>query len=84
MLETAPDAHIGTVEKPLIGYHTAPASFNIRSMSRRLELIKYLIEKHNRLYTEHMAEAILGIESIGDGGMAAAVRIASLKESCSP
>ena len=119
MLETVPDAHIGIVEKPLIGYRTAPASFNIRSMSRRLELIKYLIEKHNRLYTEHMAEAILGIESIsmsrlygweneileslnqeqtlsrpsqdflkhptyGDGGMAAAVRIASLKESCSP
>ncbi|HJD35423.1 MAG TPA: glycosyltransferase family 2 protein [Candidatus Blautia ornithocaccae] len=119
MLETAPDAHIGIVEKPLIGYRTAPASFSIRSMSRRLELIKYLIEKHNRLYTEHMAEAILGIESIsmsrlygweneileslnqeqtlsrpsqdflkhptyGDGGMAAAVRIASLKESCSP
>ncbi len=39
MLETTPDAYIGIVEKPLINYRTAPASANIKSMDRRLELM---------------------------------------------
>lgn len=115
LLETVPDASIGIVEKPLIHYRTAPASSNIKSMEKRLGLMRYLIEKHKKLYTEHIADAVLGIEAIsmgrlsgwedemihakwnnesfsslskaflespsyGDGGMAAAVRIASAQK----
>ncbi|OOM15969.1 glycosyltransferase family 2 protein [Clostridium saccharobutylicum] len=112
MLETMPDTYIGIVERPLIDYRTAPASSNIKSMSKRLDLMHFIIEKHINSYREHVTEAILGIESTsisrlygweseilntitikhtlskvsddfiehpsyGDGGMAAAVRIAS-------
>ncbi len=112
MLEVAPDACIGIVEQPLINYRTAPASSNVRSMEKRLELMRYLIGKHEQLYREHVADAVLGVEAVsmsrlygwevqilenmqhdrsvtreaaefmrhpsyGDGGMAAAVRIAS-------
>lgn len=115
MLETTPDAHIGIVTKPLIDYRTPPASSNIKSMSKRLELMRFLIEKHIRSYQAHITDAILGVESIsmsrlygweseichtlsekqslsqvsdefmrspsyGDGGMAAAVRIASSRD----
>lgn len=112
LLETAPEAAIGIVEKPLINYRTAPASANVKSMTKRLELMRFLIEKHACAYQRHMADAILDVEAIsmarlygwesemlhsmqtgqalgeeseafmrhpsyGDGGMAAAVRIAS-------
>lgn len=112
MLETMPDTCIGIVERPLIDYRTAPASSNIKSMSKRLDLMHFIIEKHINSYREYVTEAILGIESTsisrlygweseilntitikhtlskvsddfiehpsyGDGGMAAAVRIAS-------
>ena len=115
MLETTPDSRIGIVTEPLIDYRTALASSNIKSMSKRLELIRILIEKHIRSYQAHIADAILGVESIsmsrlygweseichtlsenqnlsrtseefmkspsyGDGGMAAAVRIASSRD----
>ena len=112
MLEAAPGASIGIVEKPLINYRTAPVSPNIKSMEKRLELMRYLINKHKTLYKDHIEDALLGMEAIsisrlygweceilharragsglsdisnefinspsyGDGGMAAAVRIAS-------
>ncbi len=112
MLETVPGAQIGIAEEALIGYRTAPASMNVKSMDKRLELMGYIIEKHKDSYQSHLKEAILGMESIamerlygwegqichamdgkeglsqasgnfmehpsyGDGGMAAAVRIAS-------
>lgn len=112
MLETVPDGFIGIVEKPLINYRTTPVSSNIRSMDKRLELMRFIIEKHMSIYREHIADAVLGVEAIsmarlygweneimhsklsngcvcgmsdqfmknpsyGDGGMAAAVRIAS-------
>ena len=112
MLETIPNAHIGIVPEPLIDYRTAPASSNVKSMSKRLELMRFIIRKHNQSYQAYVEEAILGIETIsmfrldgweneichtlkekqilsqaskdfiknpsyGDGGMAAAVRIAS-------
>ena len=112
LLETVPEACIGIVPEPLIDYRTAPASSNVRSMEKRLELMRFLIEKHIGSYREHIADAVLGVESIsiarlfgwegemlqglaagqelcgasteflqqpsyGDGGMAAAVRIAS-------
>lgn len=64
MLETTPDSRIGIVTEPLIDYRTAPASSNIKSMSKRLELIRFLIEKHMRSYQAHIADAILGVESI--------------------
>lgn len=112
MLEILPDAHIGIVAEPLIDYRTASASSNVKSMAKRLELMRFMIKKHNRLYQDNLEEVILGVESIsmsrlygwesemcsalkenrslspesmefihspsyGDGGMAAAVRIAS-------
>lgn len=112
MLETMPDTCIGIVERPLIDYRTAPASSNVKSMTKRLDLMRFIIEKHINIYREHITDAILGIESTsisrlygweseilhtkttkqnlskvsddfmehpsyGDGGMAAAVRIAS-------
>lgn len=113
MLEASAGSWIGIVEKPLIQYRTAPASSNVRSMEKRLELMRLIIEKHSDSYHHHMADALLGIEPIsdarlcqwenevvhavtnhqelsgsskdflqsptyGDGGMAAAVRIASM------
>ncbi len=115
MLETSLDATIGIVEKPLIDYRTAPASSNVRSMTKRLDLMRFLIEKHKKAYLEHVTDAVLGVEAVsmsrlygweneirfglerrqeisresaefleypsyGDGGMAAAVRIASAKK----
>ena len=94
MLETSPEAWIGMVDK-------------------RLELMRFLIEKHIGSYHDHIVDALLGIEAIsnsrlfhwenevthaianhqelsrssedflesptyGDGGMASAVRIASI------
>ena len=112
LLETVPEAWIGIVPEPLIDYRTAPASSNVRSMEKRLELMRFLIEKHIGSYREHITDAVLGVEAVsmarlfgwegemlqglsagqelcgasaeflqqpsyGDGGMAAAVRIAS-------
>jgi len=64
MLETIPNAYVGIVEKPLINYRTTPASSNIKSMDKRLELMRYIIEKHINIYREHITDAILGIEAI--------------------
>lgn len=64
MLETMPDACIGIVEEPLIDYRTAPASSNVKSMMKRLDLMRFMIEKHINTYREHITDAILGIESI--------------------
>ena len=115
MLETMPEAHVGIVEKPLINYRTAPASANIRSMDKRLELMRYIIEKHKNSYRDHMINVLIDMETIsssrllgwenemihsrktgqklsesadrfiknpsyGDGGMASAVRIASIDQ----
>lgn len=116
MLETSPEAHIGIVEKPLIQYRTAPASANIKSMNKRLELMRYIIEKHINSYSSNLIHVLMDIEAIsdsrlfgweneiihsinnhqgiselaneliknpsyGDGGMASAVRIASIDQS---
>ena len=113
MLETTPEAFVGIIEKPLINYRTAPASANIKSMNKRLELMRYIIEKHNSSYHDNITNVLLDIEAIsnsrllgweneiiysiknnqelsesannfiknpsyGDGGMASAVRIASI------
>lgn len=64
MLETIPNTHVGIVEKPLINYRTAPASSNIKSMEKRLELMRYIVNKHIKIYKEHITDAILGIEAI--------------------
>ena len=114
MLEVQPDAQIGIVAQPLLEYRTAPASANVQSMTRRLELMKNIIEKHKEAYSNFMTETLLAMEAVsmerlygweqeitgnlkkgssigsmseeflrhptyGDGGMAAAVRIASAK-----
>ena len=66
MLETSPESSIGIVDKPLIQYRTAPASFNVRSMNKRLDLMRFIIEKHMDSYHNHIADALLGIEAISD------------------
>lgn len=67
ILETTPDAVIGVVEETLIDYRTNPASSNIRSMESRLELMRYIMEKHRDSYRDHMMEAMLGIEAVSMG-----------------
>ncbi len=64
MLETRADAAIGIVERALVDYRTAPASSNVKSMEKRLELMRFIIEKHSSAYQEHIADALLGIESV--------------------
>lgn len=64
LLATSPDAHIGIVAEPLIAYRTAPASSNITSMTKRLDLMRYLIGRHRALYADHLADALLGIEAV--------------------
>ena len=66
MLETAPEAHIGIVERPLINYRTAPASANIKSMDKRLELMRYIMGKHRPSYRDHMTDVLLDMEAISD------------------
>ena len=50
--------------EPLIEYRTAPASSNVTSMTKRLDLMRFLITKHRDLYAAHIADAILGVEAI--------------------
>lgn len=66
MLETTPQAHAGIIEKPLINYRTAPASANIKSMDKRLELMRYIIEKHNKSYCKNITNVLLELEAISD------------------
>lgn len=66
MLETAPEAHIGIMESPLINYRTAPASANIKSMNKRIELMRYIIEKHCQSYRNHMINVLLDMEAVSD------------------
>jgi len=66
MLETSPDAHVGIIEKPLINYRTAPASANIKSMDKRLELMRYIIEKHKISYSNNITNVLLDIEAISN------------------
>lgn len=66
MLETTPEAFVGIVEKPLINYRTAPASANIKSMDKRLALMRYIIEKHNSSYRDNMINVLLDVEAISN------------------
>lgn len=66
MLETAPESHIGIIESPLINYRTAPASANIKSMDKRLELMRYIIKKHYQSYGNHMVNVLLDIEAVSN------------------
>ena len=67
MLETEPDTYIDMVERPLINYRTAPASANIASMNQRMELMRYIMEKHKNTYQKYAVDALLGIECIAEG-----------------
>lgn len=63
LLETRLDACIGIVEEPLLAYRTAPASANVQSMTKRLELMHYIMEKHRDAYQQHVAETLLAMEA---------------------
>ncbi len=96
------EGRIDIVSEPLIEYRTAPASANLRSMDKRLELYGRIIDKHRGVFEQHLRETLLALEeramgaqarwedvvasdpslplgtiTYGDGGMAAAVRIAT-------
>lgn len=64
ILETMDKAYIGIVPEPLINYRTAPASSNVRSMTKRLELMRFMIKKHRISYQQYVEDAILGVEEI--------------------
>lgn len=64
ILETGKDTRIGIVPESLLDYRTALASANVKSMSKRLELIRFLMEKHETSYRKHFIDAVLGLESI--------------------
>lgn len=66
LLETSSNTSIGIVDKPLIKYRTEPTSSNIKSMNKRSELMRFLIEKHIESYHNHIVDALLGLESISD------------------
>ncbi len=66
MLETIPDAYAGIIEKLLINYRTNPSSSNIKSMDKRLELMRYIIEKHNSSYVNNITNVLLDIETISN------------------
>lgn len=66
LLHALPGSSIGIVEKPMIHYRTAPASSNVRSMDKRLELMRCIIEKHMDSYRLNLVDALLGIEAISD------------------
>lgn len=65
-VEAMPNLIIGIVEKPLIQYRTNPASSNIKSMNKRIELMRYIIEKHINSYRDNIKDALLEIEKISD------------------
>ncbi len=66
MLETIPEAYAGIIEKLLINYRTNPSSSNIKSMDKRLELMRYIIEKHNSSYVNNITNVLLDIETISN------------------
>ena len=53
MLESEKDSYIGIKDEELLQYRTTPTSSNIKSMTKRLELMKYIIEKHKKSYHEN-------------------------------
>lgn len=57
-------ASVDIVAEPLIEYRTAPASPNITSMDKRLELMRFIIGKHLESYRAHVADALCGIEAV--------------------
>lgn len=60
----SPSSHIEIIPQTLIEYRTTPNSSNIASMSKRLELMRFIICKHAQSYHMHLCDAILGVETI--------------------
>jgi glycosyltransferase involved in cell wall biosynthesis len=54
---------VAVVPEPLVGYRTAPASANVRSMTRRLELYGALVDKHRPVFERHLVDALVGLEA---------------------
>lgn len=63
LLETRPNARIGIVPEPLLEYRTAPASSNLQSMDRRLELMRAILQKHQSSAQKYWLEALLNLEA---------------------
>lgn len=54
---------VAIAPEPLIGYRTAPASANVRSMEQRLDLVRGLVDKHRAAYATHLTEVLLAQEA---------------------
>jgi glycosyltransferase involved in cell wall biosynthesis len=59
----ADGGRVAIVPEPLIGYRTAPASANVRSMAARLDRYAELIDKHRPLFERHLREVLLAQEA---------------------
>ena len=66
ILESEKGSCIGIVNETLLQYRTTSASSNIKSMTKRLELMKYIIEKHKESYYENFVDVLLEIEFISN------------------
>lgn len=64
MLEVKQTGYIGIIEEGLINYRTTSVSANIKSMSKRLDLMKYIINKHQAFYQIYLTDVILDMEAI--------------------
>lgn len=64
LLETHPQAEIGIVKEPLIDYRTAPVSSNVTSMEKRIDIMRYMIEKHKEVYQKYVLEVLLDMEKV--------------------
>lgn len=58
----ADGGRVEIVPEALVEYRTAPASANLRSMRRRLDLYGGIIDRHRDLYERHLREVLLAHE----------------------
>ncbi|WP_147794380.1 glycosyltransferase family A protein [Cellulomonas sp. Y8] len=54
---------VAIAPEPLLEYRTAPASANVRSMTRRLALFRGLVDKHRAAYVAHLADVLVALEA---------------------
>jgi len=54
---------VAIAPEPLLGYRTAPASANVRSMIQRLALLRGIVDKHRAAYQAHLADVLVAQEA---------------------
>lgn len=56
---TSKDWRISIIKEPLIHYRIAKKSGNIEGYKKRLELMAYIVKKHQSVYEKYLIEVIL-------------------------